>query len=397
MLAYLDHHATTPCDPAVTTAMAPWWSAQFANPVSRLYRPALEAAAAVEHAAAVMRRGLGADEASQVIFTSGATEANNLALKGLAEAALTAGNPRRRLVSVVSEHHAVLDVLRYLERHGFGLTLLPVDAQGLLDPAELEAALDPGQGGPVLAVSVMAANNEIGTIAPLEALAPLVHAAGALLHVDAAQAVGHLPLAVTAPEIDLLSLSGHKLYGPKGIGALLVAPGVQLAPQLHGGGQQGGLRPGTLPVPLIVGLAMALELALADRQARALRLGALRDQLWAGLQALGGITLNGPPPGPQRLPHNLSVTVTGVEGTRLHQLLRRQIAVSSGSACSQGSPSHVLAALGRSRAEAAATIRFGLGRDSNEQAIKLATSAVTEALSQLRVAPPASGHCGHGG
>jgi len=380
MLAYLDHHATTPCDPAVVAAMAPWWSDQFANPASRLYRPALEAAAAVEHATALLRQSLGAADASQVVFTSGATEANNLALKGLAEAALASGNPRRRFVSVVSEHHAVLDVLRYLERHGFGLTLLPVDGQGLVEPAAVAAALGPD----VLAVSVMAANNEIGTIAPLTALAPLVHSAGAVLHVDAAQAVGHIPLAMGALGIDLLSLSGHKLYGPKGIGALLVDPGVQLAPQLQGGGQQQGLRAGTLPVPLIVGLAAALELAIADQAARRMRLAVLRDQLWAGLQQLGGFTLNGPPPGPQRLPHNLNVTAGGVEGNRLHQLLRREIAISSGSACSQGSPSHVLAALGRTRLEAASTLRFGLGRGTTADEIALALDAVAAALAELR-------------
>jgi len=389
MLTYLDHHATTPCDPAVVEAMAPWWTLQCANPASRLYRPALEAAAAVEQAALVLRRGLGAGADAQVVFTSGATEANNLALKGLAEAALAAADRRRRFVSVVSEHHAVLDVLRYLERHGFALTLLPVDAQGLVQPAALAAALDPGAGGPVLAVSVMAANNEIGAIAPLAQLAPLAHAAGALLHVDAAQAAGHIPLEMDALGIDLLSLSAHKLYGPKGIGALLIGPGVeagglQLAPQLHGGSQQHGLRAGTLPVPLIVGLAAALEHALADREARAARLVALRDQLWAGLQGLGAFGLNGPPPGPLRLPHNLNVTAGGVEGNRLHQQLRRQIAISSGSACSQGSPSHVLAALGRSRLEAAATLRFGLGRGTTSAEIAQALEAVGEALAQLK-------------
>ncbi|MEB3276429.1 MAG: cysteine desulfurase family protein [Cyanobacteriota bacterium] len=387
MLAYLDHHATTPCDPAVVEAMAPWWSDQFANPANRLYRPALEAAAAVDQAAAVLRRGLGAAAKAQVVFTSGATEANNQALKGLAEAALLAGSARRRFVSVVTEHHAVLDVLRYLERHGFGLTLLPVDGQGLVEPAALAAALDPGAGGPVLALSVMAANNEIGALAPLAQLAPLVRAAGALLHVDAAQAVGHMPLAMEALGIDLLSLSAHKCYGPKGIGALLIGPepaaaGLLPAPQLHGGSQQGGLRAGTLPVPLIVGLATALELALADREARAARLGALRDRLWAGLQRLERFSLNGPPPGPQRLPHNLNVTAAGIEGNRLHQQLRHQIAISSGSACSQGSPSHVLAALGRSRAEAAATLRFGLGRGTTDAEIALALEAVNQALAQ---------------
>jgi cysteine desulfurase len=388
MLAYLDHHATTPCDPDVVAAMAPWWAEQFANPASRLYRPALEAAAAVERAADQLRQGLGTAAASEVVFTSGATEANNLALKGLAEAALLTGSPRRRFVSLVSEHHAVLDVLRYLERHGFGLTLLPVDGHGLVDPGALAAALDPGAGGPVLAVSVMVANNEIGTIAPLEQLAPLARAAGALLHVDGAQAVGHIPLAMDGLGIDLLSLSAHKFYGPKGIGALLIGPaptaaGLQPAPQLHGGGQQGGLRAGTLPVPLIVGLATALERALADRDERAARLGALRDQLWVGLQGLGGFRLNGPPPGPLRLPHNLNVTAAGVDGNRLHQLLRRRIAISSGSACSQGSPSHVLAALGRTRLEAAATLRFGLGRGTTADEIELALTAVHEALQTL--------------
>ena len=384
MLAYLDHHATTPCDPAVVAAMEPWWTQRFANPASRLYRPALEAGVAVEQAAGVLRRCLGANRNTDVVFTSGATEANNLALKGLAETALTSGSERRRLVSVVSEHHAVLDVLRYLERHGFGLTLLPLDQKGLVDPATLRTALDPAGGGPVLAVSVMAANNEIGAIAPLAALAPLVHAAGAWLHVDAAQAAGHIPLAMQALGVDLLSLSGHKLYGPKGIGALLLAPGVRLAPQLQGGSQQRGLRPGTLPVPLIVGLAAALELACADQAARGARLAALRDQLWDGLKAIGDFSLNGPPPGPERLPHNLSVTALGLEGNRLHQLLRRQIAISSGSACSQGSPSHVLAALGRSRLEAAATLRFGLGRGTTAAEIELAISAVTSAVNALR-------------
>ncbi|MBM5801102.1 MAG: cysteine desulfurase [Cyanobacteria bacterium K_DeepCast_35m_m2_023] len=385
MLAYLDHHATTPCDPAVVAAMAPWWSEHYANPASRQYRPGLEAAAAVELAAAVVRRSLGASAATEVVFCSGATEANNLALKGLAEAALAAGSARRRFVSVVSEHHAVLDVLRYLERLGFGLTLLPLTDQGLVDPTAVAAALDPAAGGPVLALSVMAANNEIGAIAPLAHLAPLARAAGALLHVDAAQAAGHIALDMDALAIDLLSLSAHKFYGPKGIGALLIGPGPAAAgllpaPQLHGGGQQGGLRAGTLPVPLVVGLAKALELAIADREARGQRLGALRDHLWAGLQALGPFALNGPPPGARRLPHNLNVTAMGANGGLLHQQLRRQIAISSGSACSLGSPSHVLAALGRTRLEAAATLRFGLGRSTTAATIEQALEVVATAL-----------------
>ena len=379
MFAYLDHQASTPCDPAVLAAMAPWWSEHPANASSRGHRPGLEAAAAVERARERVAAALGASP-DWVVFTSGATEANNLALKGVAEAALSGSSPRRRLVSLVSEHRAVLDPLRYLERHGFPLTLLPVRGDGLLDPAELDRALDDD----VLLVSVMAANNEIGVVQPLEPLAALCRAHGALLHVDAAQAAGHIPLAMEALGIDLLSLSGHKCGGPKGVGALLVRPGVPLAAQLHGGGQEGGRRAGSVAVPLVVGLGEALALAGADQAERAQRLAALRDQLWGGLQALGNIALNGPPPGPTRLAHNLNITVHGVDGAALHRRLRRQLAVSSGSACSEGSPSHVLAALGRSRAEAAASIRFGLGRSSTAAEIDLALATTVEAVAELR-------------
>jgi cysteine desulfurase len=359
--------------------MAPWWSDHPANASSRGHRPGLEAAAAVERARNQVAAALGAS-AARVVFTSGATEANNLALKGAAEAALGGASGRRRLVSVVSEHRAVLDPLRYLERHGFPLSLLPVQRDGQLDPAALEGAL----ADDVLLVSVMAANNEIGVLQPLQQVAALCHARGALLHVDAAQAAGHLPLAMEAWGIDLLSLSGHKCRGPKGVGALLLRPGLELAPQLHGGGQEGGLRAGSVPVPLVVGLGEALSGAVAEQPQASARLAALRDQLWAGLQAIGGIELNGPPPGPARLAHNLNVTVLGVDGAALHRQLRRQLAVSSGSACSQGSPSHVLAALGRSRAEAAASIRFGLGATSTAAEIELAISAVGEATRELR-------------
>jgi cysteine desulfurase len=281
-------------------------------------------------------------------------------------------------VSVATEHRAVLDPLRYLERHGFPLTLLPVTPDGLLDPGTLEAALGPD----VLLVSVMAANNEIGMLQPIGEIADLCRRHGALLHCDAAQAAGHIPMAMEATGIDLLSLSAHKLYGPAGSGALLVREGVALAPQQLGGSQQEGMRAGTLPVPLILGLAQALEMAVNDREQRATRLTTLRDQLWTALEALGDVQLNGTL-GP-RLPHNLNVTIGGVDGTALHQQLRRRIAVSSGSACSQGTPSHVLKALGRSRQEASASIRFGLGRHTTEAEITEAIEAVQAAVQVLR-------------
>ncbi len=286
-------------------------------------------------------------------------------------------------MSLVSEHRAVLDPLAHLARRGVPVTLLPVDREGLVDPQQVEAAL----ADDVLLLSVMAANNEIGVLQPLEALGRLCRERGVLFHCDAAQAVGHIPLDMEALGLDLLSLSGHKFYGPKGVGALLVRPGVRLAPQQRGGGQERGLRAGTLPVPLLVGLGQAVVGALADREERAARLRALRERLWRGLEALGGVRRNGA--AEARLPHNLNVTVDGVDGTRLHQALRRRMAVSSGSACSQGSPSHVLAALGRSRAEAAASIRFGLGRGTTEADIETALEAVAEVVGQLRrLSPP---------
>ncbi|MFN9624298.1 MAG: cysteine desulfurase family protein, partial [Cyanobacteriota bacterium] len=305
---------------------------------------------------------------------------NNLALRGVVEAASEAGDPRRGLVTLATEHRAVLDPLAALARQGLPLTVLPVGSDGLVDLDRLAAALTPD----TLLLSVMAANNEIGVLQPLEAIAALCRRQGVLLHCDAAQAVGHIPFSMAEPGVDLLTLSAHKFYGPKGIGALLIRPGVTVVPQQRGGGQERGLRGGTLPVPLIIGLATALGLALADRRERAERLTALRDQLWRRLEALGGIGRNGS--SSHCLPHNLNITVAGVDGGRLHQLLRRRLAVSSGSACGQGSPSHVLAALGRTRQEAAASIRFGLGRDTGQAEVDAAVAAVADALSTLR--PP---------
>ena len=374
---YLDHQATTPCEPAVVEAMAPWWSEQFANPASRSHRPGLLAAAAVEQARGQIAGALGVP-ANAVVFTSGATEANNLAIKGLAEAELLAGGSRRHLLCLSTEHRAVLDPLRYLSRHGFALTELPVPPSGLVDLEQFSQHLR----ADTLLVSVMAANNEIGVLQPISAIAQLCRERGIRFHCDGAQAVGHIPLQPAELGIDLLSISGHKLYGPKGIGALAVGPGVQLAPQLHGGSQEQGLRAGSLPVPLIVGLAKALELALADQPERAVRLSALRDQLWQRLETLGGIHRNGA--AAPRLAHNLNIWIEGVDGAALQRVLRPALALSSGSACSSGEPSHVLQALGLSRQQAAAALRFGLGRRTSAAEIEAAAELVSAAITELR-------------
>ena len=376
-IPYLDHNATTPCDPAVVEAMAPYWSEVFANPSQRGHRPGLAAAVAVDQARQTVADALGVPP-SQVIFTSGATEANNLAMKGLCEQRLGHG---RHLVTVATEHAAVLEPCRYLERLGFTLTVLPVQPDGRLELAALTAALQPD----TVLVSVMAANNEIGVLQDVEAIAALCRQRRIAYHCDAAQACGHVPMNPMGWGVDLLSLSGHKFYGPKGVGALVVRPGLALAPQLHGGGQEGGYRSGSLSPPLIVGLAKALTLALQDQQERGHRLQALREELWHGLNGLKlppGVELlrNGCPT--HSLPHTLNVTVRGVDGGRLHGRLRRRVALSSGSSCSSasGKPSHVLRALGRSSTEAAASLRFGLGRGTRAADVDQAVAAVQEAL-----------------
>ena len=373
----LDFQATTPCDPAVVAAMEPWWELQWGNPSSRQHRLGLTAAAAVSDARERLAHCLEVDP-EQVVFTSGATEANNLALLGHARAIAERRGRPGHLISLSTEHHAVLDPLQQLRREGFRLTLLDPGADGLIDLAQLEDAL---QSDTVL-VSVMAANNEIGVLQPLAQVGALCQERGISLHSDAAQAFGHIPLPIPALGVDMASLSGHKLYGPKGIGALILKPGIALQPLQYGGGQEQGLRPGTLPVPLIIGLAKAAESALADREERSDRLQRLRNQLWQGLQqALPGVVLNGALA--PRLPHNLNITVMGVNGNRLQSKLRSRLQCSSGSACSAGRPSHVLRALGRSQDEAGASLRLSLGRTTTEGDIKGAIAVIKEVVDSL--------------
>jgi cysteine desulfurase len=374
---YLDHHATTPLDERVLDAMLPYLREEFGNAASHTHVYGWRAEAAVEDARERIAERLGAAEPAEIVFTSGATESNNLALFGLAESQRDRGH----LVTVATEHPSVLDPCRALARRGFEVTELPVDARGLVAPDEVEAALRDD----TFLVSVMAANNEIGVLQPIREIAGLVRERGIAFHTDAAQAAGRIPLDVEADGFDLVSVSGHKLYGPKGVGLLRVRqrgrPRLTLMPRQLGGGHERGLRSGTLPVALIVGMARALELCLDEREAEAARLAALRDRLRKGIEAAlpGRVLLNGDEQ--RRLAANLNLSFEGVDGERL-LLDLRGIAVSSGSACSSAEPgpSPVLLALGRAPALATASIRFGLGRGTTPQDVDTAIESVTRAV-----------------
>ena len=368
-----DYQATTPCATEVVEAMAPYWSEEWGNPSSRQHRLGLTASAAVNLARRQIADAL-AVAPQQLVFTSGATEANNLALLGHARARSSG-----HLISVATEHHAVLDPLQQLQREGFSVTLLTPGPDGLITPEQLKEAITPE----TQMVSVMAANNEIGVLQPLMALAAVCRDHGVTLHSDAAQAFGHIPLEPDAMGVDLMSLSAHKLYGPKGVGALVIRDGIALQPLQWGGGQEAGLRAGTMPTALIVGFAAAVRLAMQDREQRQQELSALRDQLWADVQhKIPGVRLNGALA--PRLAHNLNITLPGVSGSRLQRALKPQLNCSSGSACSNGAPSHVLQALGRTRAEAEASLRLSLGRDTTSDDIHQAVLAIGDAVAAVQ-------------
>ncbi|MCS6960689.1 MAG: cysteine desulfurase family protein [Pseudanabaenaceae cyanobacterium SKYGB_i_bin29] len=375
---YLDNHSTTPLDSRVLAAMLPYFGECFGNPSSKTHLYGWEAAAAVEQARADIASLLGAAP-EEIIFTSGATESNNLAIKGVAEAYYDRG---KHFITVQTEHRAVLDPLRYLESLGFTVTYLPVDGEGLIDPEDVAKAI---RGDTVL-VSVMAANNEIGVLQDLGAIGRICKARGVLFHTDAAQAVGKVPLDVEALGIDLLSFTAHKCHGPKGIGGLYVRqnPKVQIAPQLHGGGQEGGLRSGTLYPPQIVGMAKALTLAVEQQTQEQQYIRQLRERLWSQLQALPDIYLNGH--WENRLAGNLNVSFGGIRGDTLLAALRQSVALSSGSACSSSSPqpSHVLTAIGRSPQLAAASLRFGISRFNTAVEIDRVAQLVIEQVQALR-------------
>lgn len=384
-MIYLDHHATTPVDPRVFEAMQPYFTTHFGNAASRNHAYGWAADHAVERARDQVAGLIGAI-GKEIVFTSGATESINLALKGAAMAYASAG---RHLVTTNAEHPATLDSMAFLETQGFEVTYLPVDETGRVSPEQVAAALRPD----TVLVSLLHGNNEVGTLQPLAEIGALCHEKGVLLHVDAAQATGKVPLDVTAMPLDLVSISAHKLYGPKGVGALYVrrkGPRVRLEPQMHGGGHERGMRSGTLNVPGIVGLGEACAIAQQELPTESVRLRELRDRLYQALTtALPGVTLNGHPT--ERLPGNLNVSFAAANGQRLMASLK-ELAVSSGSACTTASlePSHVLRALGVSPELAHNSLRFGLGRFTTAEEIDRAAAIVIEQVQRLRAEHPLS-------
>ncbi|MDP2375413.1 IscS subfamily cysteine desulfurase [Reyranella sp.] len=379
---YLDYQATTPMDPRVLEAMMPYFTYKFGNAHSRSHSYGWEAEEGVEKARAQIAKLIGADE-KEVIYTSGATESNNLAIKGVAD---FYKDRRNHIVTTVTEHKCVLDTCRHLEQEGFTVTYLPVQQNGLVDLDVLRAAVT----DKTVVVSIMAVNNEIGVIQPLAEIGKICREKGAFFHTDAAQAAGKIPLDVEAMNIDLMSISGHKIYGPKGIGALYVRrkPRVRLAAMIHGGGQERGFRSGTLPTPLCVGLGEAAEICMKEMDAEAERLTKLRDRMLKGLNAkLPEIYVNGDLE--HRIPGNLNISFAHVEGESLMMGIKN-LSVSSGSACTSASlePSYVLRALGVEEEMAHTSLRIGLGRFTTEHEVDTAVEELVHHVTKLREMSP---------
>lgn len=382
---YLDNNATTPLDPRVLAAMQPYFTDMFGNAASSHFY-GWEAKAAVDAARAQIAGGIGARDPKSVIFTSGTTESNNLAIKGLC----LASREKLHVVSQKTEHECVIGALEDMKRFGHDVTWLDVDAGGRVKPEDVRKALRPETA----LVSVMWANNEVGTIQEIQELARVTHERpGVLFHADAAQAVGKIPVDVKAADVDLMGFSAHKIYGPKGIGALYVAPRspkIRLHPLLHGGGHEYGLRSGTLNVPGIVGFAKALELCLAELESETVRQEKLRDRLVHGLLSRTDLSrLNGPASG--RLPNNANVCFAGTPSGDVIAKLASAVAVSSGAACSSGGtePSHVLQAMGLTREEATWSLRLSVGRFTTEAQIDAAIDAIIKAVEAVRSGSPA--------
>ncbi len=383
MPIYMDNNSTTRTDPRVVEAMLPWFTEKYGNAASRSHAFGWEAEVAVEEAREQIATLIGAT-AKEIIFTSGATESTNLAIKGVAAMYRKKGN---HIITEATEHKATLDTCKRLEREGCQVTYLPVDQYGQVQPEQIQQAIT----DKTILVSIMSANNEIGTVQPIGAIGKLCKERGILFHTDAVQSVGKVPINVEAMGIDLLSLSGHKIYGPKGIGALYVRkkdPRVRLEPQIDGGGHERGMRSGTLPVTLIVGLGVACEIARCEMPEEAERTFQLRERLRKGImEKLPESYLNGHPV--ERLPGNANISFAYVEGEGLMMGIK-DVAVSSGSACTSASlePSYVLRALGVGDELAHSSIRFGLGRFNTEEEVDFVVDLVTREVSRLREMSP---------
>jgi cysteine desulfurase len=380
---YLDNHATTPLDPRVLEAMMPFLTDKFGNAASRSHSFGWEAEEEVEKSRGEISRLIGANP-KEIVFTSGATESINIALKGAAEMYSEKGN---HILTVVTEHKATLDSAKYLEKHGCQVTYLPVDKYGMVSPDDVKNALT----DKTILVSIMHANNEVGTIHPIKEIGKIVKERGILFHVDAAQTAGKVPIDVSEMNIDILSISGHKIYGPKGVGALFIRrqnPRVRLGAVIHGGGHERGVRSGTLNVPGIVGLGKACDIGRESMGEESQRLSRLRDRLKKGLyEKLDELYLNGHPT--ERLPNNLNVSFAFVEGEALMMGLQ-EIAVSSGSACTSASlePSYVLKAMGVGEDLAHTSIRFGIGRFNTEAEIDFVIEKMVSTVNRLRDMSP---------
>ena len=381
MPIYMDYSATTPTDPRVAQKMIPYITEHFGNPASRSHPYGWEAEEAVEEARAQVAALVNADP-REIVFTSGATESNNLALKGIAEFYQDRG---KHIITVKTEHKAILDTARELERKGFEVTYLDVLENGLIDLDVLKAAIRPD----TILVSVMMVNNEIGVIQDIEAIGELCRDKGVFFHVDAAQATGKVAIDLQKLKVDLMSFSAHKTYGPKGVGALYVRrkPRVRLEAQMHGGGHERGMRSGTLATHQIVGMGEAFRIAKEEMDEESARIKALRDRLWAGLSTMEEVHINGDMT--QRVPHNLNVSFNFVEGESLMMAIK-DVAVSSGSACTSASlePSYVLRALGRSDELAHSSIRFSVGRFTTEAEIDAVVKLLQEKIGKLRELSP---------
>jgi cysteine desulfurase len=380
---YLDNHSTTPVDPRVLQAMLPYFTEKFGNAASRNHAFGWEAESAVEAARGQIASLINADP-KEIVFTSGATESNNLALKGAAAMYREKGD---HIITVSTEHRAILDTTKHLEKDGLKVTYLPVPADGIVNPDDVRNAITDR----TILISVMMANNEIGTINPVAEIGKIAKERGVIFHCDATQGVGKIPVDVQAMGIDVMSFSAHKIYGPKGVGALYVRrrnPRVRLAAQMDGGGHERGMRSGTLPVPLIVGFGEACRIAGEVMPTESVRLAALRDRLRDGIfKGLDEVYVNGHQT--KRLPHNLNISFAYVEGEAMLMGLK-DIALSSGSACTSATlePSYVLRSLGVGSELAHSSIRFGLGRFNTQEEIDFVIDRVVQAVTKLREMSP---------